>query len=118
MPDTYTSVDFDNLPSLPSVEAFTSIARDSPSIVPHLAFESGDVGVTRCLTNGSCVVGFSLIFPLEKFDDPLRYNHVKNFDPAFLLGRITNPTGVGRVTELSLMKKNERDDIDFRLSFE
>ena len=123
VPDTYTLLDLDKLPSLPSVETFTLIANNGPSnplISPQLAKHAGDVGITECVTKGNKVVNFSLIFPLEKFQDPLSHNHVKNFDPAFLLGRIPNlnPSGLERIIELSRMSHSLRDGITFRLSFE
>ena len=80
-----------------------------------LAIQVGDVGVVQVSTDA-----FSLIFPLEKFQEKrtVSHNHVKNLPRAFLLGRITNPSGVERIAEMSRTKNSERDDIDFELSYE
>jgi len=101
-------MELDDLSFIPASIAETS--SSCPLNDEELACEAGDVGVLNVSTNG-----FSLIFPLEKFQQ--NSSHVNNIPEAFLLGKIVNPSGVERIIEMSHTKKSERDNIDFKLSY-
>ena len=100
---------------LPPTSSFWTMPLISPSNVnKHTANRLGDVGVTLITTSGNRVTGFSLIFPLEKFQDPANAVHVKDIPPAFRLGYITNSMGSENLRKLVSVTKNNEPS-DFRL---
>ena len=84
---------------------------------PYLADKMGDVGVTQVAIAGGKVTGFSLLFPFERFNDPVNVGHVKCIPPAFLLGRITNPLGMECIRKVADTKNSERHHFSFNMRF-
>ena len=82
-----------------------------------LTQKAGDVGVTLITTEDGRVTGFSLIFPFEKFQDPNNAVHVRCYPPAFLLGRITNQSGLDFLNKLAATKNSDRPNFKFDLRF-
>ena len=83
----------------------------------YLANKVGDVGVTNVTSNGDRVTGFSLIFPLAKFNDPVNKKHVQVIPRAFLLGRITSSFGEDGLHKLETTSKNERKNFSLTLVY-
>ena len=100
--------------SLPLTSSFTALPYSPSNVNKHTAKRLGDVGVTLITTSGNSVTSFSLIFPLDKFQDPGNAVHLKGIPPAFLLGSITNSMGSDSVHKLVSATKNNEPS-DFRL---
>ena len=87
----------------------------------HLASIPCDVGVTLVATDSrGRVTGWSLVFPLENFHQAGtllsdRYQNL-SLPPAFLLGRISNASGMDCIRRMMAIVKNERKDWSFSLT--
>jgi hypothetical protein len=68
----------------------------------HQALEYGDVGVTLLKSNKGTdrITGFSLLFPLKKYE----HSRCNKLPPAFRIGRYQNRAGLDLVSKLEATK--------------